>query len=331
MFDLTGFENLKDDDILNTSITESSEFVNDGNATNNVDTGTPDATVSIPGGDKETPTAKPEGGEQSVPIPGGDKEAPNSKPHDAASISIPSKATLTEEERNEYLKQVQRSFQEGIEVINMITEATIVSKTIEDKQIDFMESAIDEAVLNSLDNGPVFEAVDRSDKNDVKKIVTALRKKMPEEFKENGMKFYTVKIMASVIKNVIFGAVGGAVTNAITGGIAGGVGTFFTKRFWQILGLCYMESGNIKDLVDRLNEKYKEELGEYKILQSKAGMGIVSLFRVKFNWKNEKRAWILLIDKKLPDELKELNKEIDDAVKNSKDSSDNSKDDKKDK
>lgn len=337
MFDLTGFEHKNDtDDILAQKFNESTEFLNNGNATNDVDTGTKDATVSIPGGDKETPTSKPEGGEKSVPIPGGDKETPTSKPYDNTIVPIPGKLELTEDEYNKYLKQSQQSLKESAEIAMMLAGANVVRKTTEELQDEIVENAMVEAMIESLESGPMFEAVDRSDKNDVKKIVKSLRSKMPDEFKSNGMKFYTIKVMGSVLKNVIIGAAVGAakgfsggpasaVVGAVNGAVNGagmGVATFFKTRLWQILGMCYIEDANIKDLTSSLTEKYKNELGEYKIIYSPLTPNLTDMFKTKFGWKNEKKAYMLLIDKKLPIEIKEALKELDQSIEDNEEGKD---------
>ena len=62
-------------------------------------------------------------------------------------------------------------------------------------------------------------------------------------------------------------------------------------------------------------EKYKDELGEYKIIHATAYPTIVDAFKSKFNWKNTKNSYFLLVDKKLPKEVKDAIGAMDKAFK----------------
>jgi hypothetical protein len=88
----------------------------------------------------------------------------------------------------------------------------------------------------------------------------------------------------------------------------------FNERLWQNVGVVIVD--DITDIVEKMNEKFAEELGDYKILFYATPASIVDLFRVKFNWKNFKNTYMLIIDKKFPSELKDA---IDEDEKEYKD------------
>lgn len=347
IFNLENLDSLGDEDILEANIYESSEFANGSYATNDVSNHVSGSTVSIPGGDKEDAPNK-NYPEKEIPIPGGDKEQPTAKPYDQSSVSIPATTTLTEDEYNRALKALQQSFKEGTELLQRLSEATVVHKTVEDLQAEYVESALEDALLAAYENGPIFEAVDRSDKNEVKAIVTKIRKNIKTVLNNKGIDFYNAKaanrllvgflgglggVAAGAAASMINPVIGGAVANvaAQSGNlhIASGFQQLWTTRLWQVVGVINIEEGNIKDIADKLTEEYKEDLGEYKILYSKASPTIVDLFRNKFGWKNTRGTYFLLVDKKLPKELKEMEKAIDAAAKAKDDDSEDKKEDKK--
>lgn len=302
LFDLEAFESKGPDDIIGTNLSEASEFANNSNATNCVDNGVKPTQVSIPGGDKETPTAKPYDA-NSVTIPGGDAEKPHASAVDGVKVSIPSKTVLTDAEYNAALANLQKSFKEAVDVLDFLQKATVVTETVEQRQEQYAEEVMNEALLKAYDDGPIFEAVKRSDKNDVKKIVGSLRGKIKSDLEDDHVKFYKPNLVA----RCLFGW--------LTGDWAAAIQQIWTTRLWQVLGICHCEEGNIKSRVDALNEKYKEELGEYKVVYGGAIPAIADLFRAKFNWKNQKGTYFLLVDKKFPSEITEMQKKIEEAMK----------------
>ena len=320
LFNLTNFESMGDDDIISMNINESSEF-----SDKNPDTNHPEApfetggasghetSVSIPGGLKETPSAKPADA-ASVSIPGGLSETPSAKPADAASIPVPAKVTLTADQYNGALAALKKSFKEGYEIMEMLENANVVTESIEDVQDEFVENAI----LTAFEDGPIFEAVKREDKDGVKSIVRSLRPKIEDYFKDNKIKFYKPNILARFFTGIFVG------TELTT--------TFqhlWKNRLWQLIGIALCEDGNIKDITDILTEKYKDELGEYKILYVKTNKNIIDLFRTKFGWKNNAKAYFILVDKKVPKELKEVENMVIDAA-NEEEKSEETKEEKND-
>ena len=320
LFDLSKFESMGDDDIISMNINENAEFAN-----TNPDTNHPEETfdndalsgnenqVSVPGGLKETPNAKPYDASE-VNIPEGDNETPKSKPYDAASIPVPSKVTLTSDQYNDALAALKKSFKEGVEIMEMLENATVIETSIEDKQQEYVESMIADQLLLAYEDGPVFEAVKREDKDDVKSIVRSLRPKLKDDFDTAKIKFYKPNMLARVLTSLFIGT---EMTTAFQ--------HLWKQRLWQMVGICLCEEGNIKDVTDELTKKYESELGEYKILYVKTSRNIIDLFRTKFGWKNNAKAYFILIDKKIPKELAEVEEMVADA----KDAEETKEEDKK--
>lgn len=291
LFNLENFDNMADDDIMTMNINEEAEFANHDPDTNRPeDHFEPDATsnkpanVSVPGGLKEAPNAKPADAHE-VPVPGGLSETPSAKPHDAASVSIPSKVTLTADDYNKALARLKQSFKEGVEILEMLESVDVVDMTIEEQQNEFVETAI----LQAMESGPIFEAVKRDDKENVKKIVNDIRNDIYKDIKADGYKVYKPSKVASVFIN-----------------LDRTIGQIWSTRLWQNLGVVLCERANIDDLTKRLTEKYSEQLDGYKIIAIRCNDSIVDVFRNKFNWKNVKHAYFLVVDKKVPSELKKL-------------------------
>lgn len=257
----------------------------------------------------------------SVSVPGGLKEEPVRSNSKEESVSVPATTTLTDKQYKDALSALQKSFKEGYEIMEALANATVVHEDINQKQDEFVESAIEQAILEAYENGPIFEAVDRSDKDEVKKIVKSLRPKMKDALSENKVNFRNCHVIASVIASAVFtglataGAGAGIVSGFAYGATLGAVTKFWDKRLWQIVGIIYIEEGNVKEVIDELNEKFKNELGEYKFLETKVHPSLFDYFKLKFGWKNVKDTYMLLIDKKLPKEIKDMQKEIDEAIK----------------
>lgn len=302
LFNLEGIEAMSEDTVLSVNINESSaEFGSNSPATNPTvtfdsnATGSKDSSISVPGGDKETPSAKPYDA-SSISIPGGDGETPHSKPYDANSVSIPAKTTLTADVYNSTMAALKKSFQEAVEVLSVLENSTVVEKSKEDLQKEYTESVLENALLESYENGPIFEAVERSDKKEVKKIVGSLRSKVGSFLKEDKISFYKPQL---IIRALL--APDAALYQV------------WTTRLWQVLGIMNVESGVAKEIADKLTAEFKETLGDYKIIPAKAIPSLGDVFRTKFNWKNRNGAYFLIVDKKLPSDLKATQKEIADA------------------
>lgn len=306
--DLTNFDVGNIEKMKNSSINEGNEFGPNSNATRSVDNGTPDANVSVPGGVKETPSSKPYD-QHSVNVPG-DSAVPGTN------VPIPGKITLTSSEYNQALDMLQKSFKESYDGIAILKTATVISDSDAYDQ-NIVESAIDDALLSALENGPLFEAVDRSDKKEVKRIVSEIRKDIKKACENEGVSFYKPALVARLLTTLIPAAAaltpaGAARGVAIVAGTAMSGATIsswqqvFTTRLWQVLGICHIESGNVTALQNALTEKFKEQLGDYKILLVRTTPSLHDAFKVKFNWKNNKGTYFMLVDKKLDSEIKKI-------------------------
>lgn len=264
-------------------------------------------------------SSKPE--EKGIPVPGGLKEDPNAKPYDAASIKIPQGATLTAAQYNQALDNLQKSFKEGVEMLGMLRQVTVVEESVEMQQQKFVESALDEALVEAYDNGPIYEAVKREDKGDVKAAVAKLRKELPKALKGTHLKFKAPKTFLRLLLNVT-NPMAGVTTqpdkNKVTDAL-----TWWTTRFWQVLGVVYCEDNNIADLINKVNQDFADDLGEYKVLYSPSLPGLTDLWSLKFGWKNVKKVYFLIVDKKIPAELKKIQNDMVAATQ--QDGNDNNK------
>lgn len=293
-----------------------------------------------------------------VNVPGGDKESPTGVPADV-NVKIPSGTTITSDEYNQALSALKKSFQEGAELMGILEKATVVEKDIDALQIDFLENAIDDAILKSYEDGPMFESVDRADKTDIKQIVRKIRETLPSALKDKKISFYKPQLVTRAIIGGLGGAAtlaatagasvagavhGGLVTGVVAGTLAGkatkkitgaysaaAIKQLFSTRLWQVLGVINIEEGNIKDIAESITKEYSDDIGEYKILYVKVHPTLIDMFRTKFNWKNSKSSYFLLVDKKLPKELKEFQDGIAEEVKNGAKSDADDAEDKKDK
>lgn len=321
LFNLENFDSMDDNDILKININEAGEFGSQNPATNPTVDFDPNATsakdnnVSVPGGLKETPTAKPAGGEVSIPVPGGNGETPSSKPYDNSSVSIPSKTTLTSDQYNQAISNLKKSFKEAVEVLDMMEGVRVVEKTTEQLQREYTESVLEKAMLEAYEDGPIFEKVSRDDKDEVKEIVRNIRKKVKKQLKGDKIHFYEPHVFLRLLLTTI------SAPSAFQ--------QVWTNRLWQVLGVMHAEDGNVKELVGKLNTALKEDLGDYKIIESKTVPALYDMFKTKFNWKNRDEAFFLIVDKKLPSDLKATQKELADAIeKGGNNDSEAKKDDK---
>lgn len=304
LFNLKNIDSMGDDDIVSLNINESGEFDNKTPDVNHpevpFETGGASGHQTTVPGVKETPSAKPHDN-ASVSVPGGVKETPSSKPEDVKSIPVPSKVTLTSDEYNDALAALKKSFKEGYEIMEMLENVNVIDHNINDEQNEFVENAI----LVAMESGPMFEAVTRDDKDKVKEIVSKLRPEVYDYLHSEKVKFYKPSKLASALINQ---------NRLLT--------QLINERLWQNLGVMIVDDH--EEMVKKLNEKFKDELGDYKIVHYQTSASIVDLFRVKLNIKNFKNTYMLLVDKKFPSDLK---KAIDEDNKNSSNEENDKKED----
>lgn len=269
-------EMFKLDEFENETIVESTDIGNDS-----IDDDI-DENINESGNNEipEKPTAKLEG-DTTNQLPGG--EQPATRPKDETKIMTGSGTEIKAEVYNSAMDALKKSFKEATELIDMLTNCTIVEKSAADLQAEFTENAIYESYIN----GPYFERVDRTDKDEVKEIVKSLKSKIAANCKGKNAKFYQPnKFMRWFVS-----------------------GEWWNTRLWQILGVVLIEEHNVDEIAKDLTEKFKDELGEYKILPTRTPRSFLDLFRTKFNWKNEWNAYFLLVDRKLDNEIKKKAKE----------------------
>ena len=221
----------------------------------------------------ERPTAKIEG-DTTNQLPGG--EQPATRPKDETKIMTGNGTEIKADVYNSAMGALKKSFKEASELIDMLTNCTFVESTMADEQAEVTENAI----VESYDNGPYVEKVDRSDKDEVKEITKNIRTKVGKYVRDEGYKFIPRKVI-----------------------------DVWSAYMWQTLGNVYIEAANINKLCDAMNEEFKEELGEYKIIPVACLWRLVDMLRVKFNWKNTCFVYALLVDKKMNSELKKLDKQ----------------------
>lgn len=269
------------------------------------------------------------------------KEEPESKFYDKGkkeekSISIPKGTEIQASTYNDAIKALQHSFKESSEILENLLNV----KVVEDSQINAtkdmeMVEAANNAILNLFENGPYFERVERSDKSDIKDIVSYIRKDIKDVLKSTDVTFYQPSLWASALVNGLTIAVTGALKGAsnstildsvpVVKGIVKGaydivdgmqkgsidnIKQLIATRLWQIVGIVFAEEGQIHDICKTLTQNYSKELGDYKIIYAKTNEGIVDLFRLHFHIKDNRTCYFILVDKKLPSDLKDTENEI---------------------
>ena len=247
----------------------------------------------------EKPTAKPADGEMGPVNAQTQTETPTAKPYDANSISIPGKATLTVDQYNQAITQLQKSFKEGAELLAALQEAEIVTESVDELQDQYLESAI----LDAYADGPMFESVDRSDKKELKKLVKSLRKPVIETLKKNGVKVSkdATGNGAEIMKAILLGAGLGIVVPA-------DVRRNSASKAYQII--CSVECNAKKKthILGQLNKLYAEELGVYQI----KAFAIRKSSDVNKTDEDEANRYLIYVDKK-DDEDKEFEKAFTDV------------------
>lgn len=250
LFNLDGFEDKKNDDLLESTIFEGTE----AGCTNGC-------------------------------LPG---EQPASRPKDETPIKVSAGKEITPEMYNNAMNALKKSFKEAVDILEMMEQCNIV----ETNTMALQEEATNNAILESFENGPLFEKVDRDDKDAVKEITKKIRSKLKGAVGNDG-KFYQPSRFARWL-------------------LGGG---WWSMRLWQIAGAICIEEGNVDTLCKGLTEKLADDLGEYKILPVAVMPSIIDLFRTHFNWKNTMAVYFLLVDKKLDNELKQEHKKAVAACK----------------
>lgn len=261
-------------------------------------------TISVPGGDNETPKANP-WDKFELNIPGGLSEKPKSKPYDETSIPTPAKVMLDSDTYNDALKRLQQSFKESFGIVETLLNSQVMTESVEDKQKAFAESAMEDAInsafVEAYTSGPIFEAVERKDKNDVKKLVDDLGDDIKKFFQDQKYKVSKLKVWGRSFLQAGIAAPLYAIVEA------------WQVRMWQIVGVTFVEQTNRNNIAKLATDKFKDQLGDYKILLVPAPLIWTDMFMTKFNWKNTLTPYFIIIDKKIPAEINSKTKESDEA------------------
>ena len=207
-----------------------------------------------------------------------------------AKVSIPAGATITDSAYNAAIANLHKTFKESAAMMEILQNVKVVPAGVTTESLQ--EEAIANAIYESIINGPLFEAVDASDKSKVRRIVSKLKGKMEEACEDvGGARF----VKPSWIARFLLDPTGLGAAQAFAAAV--------NNRLYQILGILYLEEGNLRTIIDGLNKKFSSELEEYKILETRIMPSLIDIIRTKFGWKNTKNAFLLVVDKKLPSEL----------------------------
>ena len=219
-----------------------------------------------------------------------------------AKISIPAKTELDSNTYNDALARLKQSFKESIDVLSMLENADIVKKTQEEVNAEILESVMLEAAYDACVNGPIFEAVDRSDKKAVKEIIKNLGRKFKKYIGEKDFEFFKPTILTKL-------------------------GQWWSTRLWQTVGILVCEDSYVEKTINTFNETYKDELGDYRFIAVKLDMITAStmfawdairvVLAQKFGYKNHAQAYMILVDKELTAEIEKDVKKLSDAIKSS--------------
>ena len=219
-----------------------------------------------------------------------------------AKISIPAKTELDSNTYNDALARLKQSFKESIDVLSMLENADIVKKTQEEINAEILESVMLEAAYDACVNGPIFEAVDRSDKKAVKEIIKNLGRKFKKYIGEKDFEFFKPTILTKL-------------------------GQWWSTRLWQTVGILVCEDSYVEKTINTFNETYKDELGDYRFIAVKLDMITAStmfawdairvVLAQKFGYKNHAQAYMILVDKELTAEIEKDVKKLADGIKSS--------------
>lgn len=234
--------------------------------------------------------------EVEIPVPCGDKEQPTK-----AAIEI------DEDTYNSAIDKLQQSFKEAADTMELLRSAKIVESAHVDQ--DIVADAIYEYAM-----GPMFEKVTNDDKDEVKKIVSDIKADVKNICDDNNANFRDAKRVLKLVASIglFFPATVAVSVNAATQGLM----MLFNTRAYQTLGMVTISEPDCKALVEYINKKLAEKLGEYKVVAWNIKyQTIVDAFVRGGSSRDRMNPYILLVDKKIPAEFDKAGKKLDDAVK----------------
>ena len=212
-----------------------------------------------------------------------------------AKISVPSKTELDSNTYNDALSKLKASFKESIDVISMLENVTINDNNA------ILESVISDAIYESAMDGAIYESVKKDDKDDIKKICKKLTDPFKKYIKGLKLEYTEPKELTKILIGIL--------TNVYSPNFH-----WWNNRLWQMVGLISCEEANIKSIIDKFNEEHSDELGEYKLIYTKTH-SIRLWLQTKLNWKNNYKTYLIIVDKKLPFEIKKGLEDLDKVAK----------------
>lgn len=169
--------------------------------------------------------------------------------------------------------------------------------------LELMENGMSNDTAFMLDFSPVFEAVDRSDKKNIKSIVSKLYPEFKLEFGTSDYYFLRFDRCLEQLLRFFFGGIPFIPFSNILSMIVSSMRSQKDKDFnenWQIIGLV-STAKDIDEVTKSLNEKYADTLGEKYTLKSKKTFQMWDEFLLSAlsgKFKKDNKAYFLYVDKK---------------------------------
>jgi hypothetical protein len=177
----------------------------------------------------------------------GADETPTAKPKDAASIPVPKGTAITADTYNSALSALKKSFKEGAEILEMLETATIIEENVD--QDAYTEAVVYDAMVESYYEGPVFEAAQKENKDEIKGIAKKVRKEL--------CKF--TRSVKAIFKKITTGERLGLLDPFIFDKLSGDLKLYS----WQTVCMLYPARGTtMGKVMSGLNEEFASALGE---------------------------------------------------------------------
>lgn len=231
-------------------------------------------------------------------------------------VPVPSTTEITADAYNDAIGRLKASFKECMDIIGDLEHVKIVEEKAEDN-IDKYDQIAFDSMFESALNGAIYEAVERKDKDDIKKIIKDIKPDFKKEMTENHIMFNEQKYILGRILMLFGNAAAGISLTAIGPNLPTklfGITIFkldlkmiskliqlvWYNHAWQIVGTISAHGETRDELLKKFNEDHKEELGDYKLIAvdfSDTGYGS-----------------LIIVDKKLSSEIKTMVKDIDTSI-----------------
>lgn len=248
--------------------------------------------------------------EEAVTVEENSDAADAAENYDEQSIETPKHATeINQATYKNALNALKQSFKEATDVMAMLADATIVeSPTMDERQEQFTE----EAIFESYCDGPIYEAVEKENKKEIKAIARKIRKKLVGTMR--GIKWYTPEGKPAGNRIGIFDAYRIAKHSGELKLVA-----------WQMVCILIPKKGtNFGTALEDINEEFKDILGDYVLKSVKLKMnvltGLLGVVRdkdVSETNPNEKPAlltWhVLIVDEKDAKTPKEISVDVEES------------------